>query len=138
VRTTGARLLIIILLTGLFAAAVASLAVAQVQLPTVNLGDTNFEDGFAGPSWLLEKFPEGAIAGEMKDSNGKTVPGANRLTAYSTTTHVVFSFESPRLSESGVESSSLYEGRPVASRILAEDSAIPDDSCRLSQASVDG
>jgi hypothetical protein len=61
-----------------------------VQQPTVNLGDTNFEDGFAGPGWLLEEFPESTIAGEMKDSNGKTVPGANRVTAYSTTTHVVF------------------------------------------------
>jgi len=27
---------------------------AQVQLPSVNLGDTNFEDGFAGPGLLLE------------------------------------------------------------------------------------
>jgi hypothetical protein len=30
----------------------------QVQLPTVNLGDTNFEDAFGGPGWLLEEFPE--------------------------------------------------------------------------------
>ena len=27
---------------------------AQVQLPGVNLGDTNFEDGFAGPGLLLK------------------------------------------------------------------------------------
>ena len=27
-------------------------------LPGVNLGDTNFEDGFAGPGLLLEEFPE--------------------------------------------------------------------------------
>src|ERR1700688_1072260 len=31
---------------------------AQVQLPGVNLGDTNFEDGFAGPGLLLEVFPD--------------------------------------------------------------------------------
>jgi hypothetical protein len=31
---------------------------AQVQLPTVNLGETNFEDAFGGPGWLLQEFPE--------------------------------------------------------------------------------
>jgi len=40
-------LLRIFLLTVLFAAVGANPAVAQVQLPTVNLGDTNFEDGSA-------------------------------------------------------------------------------------------
>ena len=39
--------------------------VAQVQLPTVNLGDTNFEDGFGAPGWFLEEFPGGYIAGEL-------------------------------------------------------------------------
>lgn len=59
---TLTRLLILFLLTGLFAAA-ANPSFAQVQLPTVNLGDTNFEIGFAGPGWLLEEFPEGYTAG---------------------------------------------------------------------------
>ena len=63
---------------------------AQVQLPTVNLGDTNFEDALGGPGWLLQEFPEAYVAGELKDSHGKTIPGNNRLTAYSTTTHVAF------------------------------------------------
>jgi hypothetical protein len=63
---------------------------AQVQLPTVNLGDTNFEDGFGGQGWLLEEFPEAYVASELKDSNGNTVPGSNRVTADSTTTHVAF------------------------------------------------
>ena len=63
---------------------------AQVQLPTVNLGDTNFEDAFGGPGWLLQEFPEAYVASELKDSRGKTIPGRNRLTAYSTTTHVAF------------------------------------------------
>jgi hypothetical protein len=27
-------------------------AFAQVQLPAVNLGQTSFEDGFAGPGWI--------------------------------------------------------------------------------------
>jgi hypothetical protein len=34
------------------------IARAQVSLPTVNLGDTNFEDGIAGPRLLAEEFPD--------------------------------------------------------------------------------
>ena len=63
---------------------------AQVQLPTVNLGDTNFEDAFGAPGWLLQEFPVADFASELKDSQGKTVPGRNRITAYSTTTYVAF------------------------------------------------
>jgi hypothetical protein len=70
---------------------------AQVQLPTVNLGDTNFEDGFGGQGWLLEEFPEAYVASELKDSNGNTVPGSNRVTADSTTTHVAYISRKPVL-----------------------------------------
>src|SRR5712692_1372726 len=63
---------------------------AQVQLPTVNLGDTNFEDAFAGPGWLLQEFPEAYVASELKDSHGKAILGSNPVTGYSTTTHVAF------------------------------------------------
>lgn len=63
---------------------------AQVQLPTVNLGETNFEDAFGGPGWLLQEFPEAYVASELKDPHGKTIPGSNRVTAYSTTTHMAF------------------------------------------------
>jgi hypothetical protein len=64
--------------------------IAQVQLPAVNLGDTNFEDGFAGPGFLLEEFPDVYVADTLKDSNGATVPGSNTLTAISTTSHVAY------------------------------------------------
>jgi len=70
--------------------AVTGVCSAQVQLPTVNLGETNFEDGFAGRGWFLEEFPEAYVASELKDSDGKTVPGSNRVTADSTITHVAF------------------------------------------------
>jgi len=86
----GDGLLRIFLLTVLFAAAGANPAVAQVQLPAVNLGETNFEDGFAAPGWLIEEFPESYVAGELRDGHGNTIPGRNRLTAYSTTTHVAY------------------------------------------------
>lgn len=63
---------------------------AQVQLPTVNLGETNFEDGFASPGWFLQEFPESYVAGELRDRNGNKIPGQSRLIVNSTTTHVVF------------------------------------------------
>ena len=89
-KRNGVRLVSLLLLTGSCAAATATPAVAQVQLPTVNLGDTNFEDGFAAPGWFFEEFPTGYAAGELKDSKGKTVPGSSRVTAYSMTSHVAF------------------------------------------------
>src|SRR5258707_1494026 len=63
---------------------------AQVQLPAVSLGETNFEDAFGGPGWLLQEFPEAYVASELKDYNGNAIPGSNRVTTYSTTTHVAF------------------------------------------------
>ena len=64
--------------------------VAQVQLPAVNLGETNFEDGFAAPGWFIEEFPESYVAGELLDGYGNSVPGRNRTTIDSTTTHVAY------------------------------------------------
>ena len=63
---------------------------AQVQLPSVNLGDTNFEDGFADRGLLLEEFPDVYVSDSLKDSNGATVVGKNTLTAISTTSHIAY------------------------------------------------
>ena len=89
-KRSAPRLLWLFLLTGLCSAATATPGSAQVHLPTVNLGDTNFEDGFGAPGWFLEEFPSGYSAGKLKDSKGKTVPGSNRMTAYGTTTHMAY------------------------------------------------
>jgi len=64
--------------------------VAQVQLPTVNLGLTSFEDGFGSPGWFLQEFPDYYDAGKLRDSQDHVIPSSNRLTAFSTTTHVVY------------------------------------------------
>ena len=88
--TPPSTLLRVLLLTAFFAATAGNPTVAQVQLPAVNLGETNFEDGFAAPGWLLEEFPEGYVAGELRDGRGNTIPGRNRLTTDSTTTHVAY------------------------------------------------
>jgi hypothetical protein len=63
---------------------------SRVQLPGVNWGDTNFEDGFAGPGLLLEEFPNVYVSGRLKDSNGATVPGSNTTTTILTTSHLVY------------------------------------------------
>jgi hypothetical protein len=87
---TGARALSLVFLGMFSALAPARPCFAQVQLPTVNLGETNFEDGFALPGWLLEEFPESYVAGELRDARGHTIPGRGRLIADSTTTHVAY------------------------------------------------
>ena len=66
------------------------LSFAQVQLPTVNLGLTNFEDGFAVPGWFLQEFPDYYDADKLKDARGATVPGSNHLITFATTTHIVY------------------------------------------------
>jgi len=69
---------------------ISGLCAAQVQLPTVNLGLTNFEDGFASPGWFLQEFPDYYDADTLKDARGDTVPGSNHLISFATTTHVVY------------------------------------------------
>jgi hypothetical protein len=63
---------------------------AQVQLPTVNLGLTNFEDGFAIPCWFLQEFPDYYDANHLKDAAGNNVLGQGHVSVVSTTTHIVF------------------------------------------------
>jgi hypothetical protein len=80
-----------LLIVSMFWAAITpTLCLAQVQLPSVNLGDSNFEDGIALPGWILEEFPETYVSGQLRDGYGNIVPGTNRLTADTTTTHVAF------------------------------------------------
>lgn len=76
--------------TVLIGVIVATHVHAQVQLPGINLGDTNFEDGFAAPGFLLEEFPDVYVSSILKDSSGATVPGTNTLTTILTTSHFVY------------------------------------------------
>jgi hypothetical protein len=86
------------------ALALPSLCLAQeVKLPAVNLGETNFEDGFGSPGWLMQEFPDVYVADELRDSNGDKVPGTNRLTTYTTTTHVAYQETDVRNRASGVK-----------------------------------
>jgi hypothetical protein len=54
------------------------------------IGGCSLKDGLAGPGWLLQEFPDGYVADKLKDAHGKTVPGSNHVTPYSTTSHVAF------------------------------------------------
>jgi hypothetical protein len=51
---------------------------AQVQLPPVTLGETNFEGGYARPGWLLEEFQERYVAREQAAEAYSVVFGRNR------------------------------------------------------------
>jgi len=88
--TTLARYLRLILLGAFCVLTPGATAIlqAQVQEPTVNLGDTNFEDGYAGPGVLLEEIPGAYTANEQKDANGRTTTGSNHVTAISSITHI--------------------------------------------------
>ena len=88
-RTILAKVVLTICVALMYGIASARMA-AQVQLPAVNLGDTNFEDGFADRGLLLEEFPDVYVSGTLKDSNGATVPGTNTLTAITTTSHIAY------------------------------------------------
>jgi hypothetical protein len=63
---------------------------ADIPLPPVNLGDTNFEDGIAFPGWLAEETIGYYHAGQLKDHLGDKIPGSNKLTSVSATTHLAY------------------------------------------------
>jgi hypothetical protein len=63
---------------------------ADIPLPPVNLGDTSFEDGIAFPGWLAEETFGYYHAGQLNDHQGDTIPGSNKLTSVSATTHLAY------------------------------------------------
>ena len=86
----GARSVSLVFLAHVLALLTPHLCIAQVQLPAVNLGETNFEDGFAAPGVFAQVFPDSYVAGERRDANGHRIPGQSRLITYSATTQLVF------------------------------------------------
>jgi len=63
---------------------------ADIPLPPVNLGDTSFEDGIAFPGWLAEETFGYYHAGQFNDHQGDKIPGSNKLTSVSATTHLAY------------------------------------------------
>lgn len=62
----------------------------HVSEPAVNLGDTSFLDGPAGPGWVVEQIGDGAHDGRITDSAGNTVPGAGAVKSISGLTHIAW------------------------------------------------
>ena len=63
---------------------------ADLALPPVNLGDTNFQDAIAFPGWLVEELVTYYHANQFRDYEGRERPGSNQLTAMSAVTHVAW------------------------------------------------
>lgn len=63
---------------------------ADLGLPPVNLGDTSFQDGIAFPGWLVDQTLIAYHANGFRDSNGRDIPGQNRVTTWASTTHLAW------------------------------------------------
>lgn len=87
-RTLARLLLCAVLISGLLRQpAVAQTHVAE---PAVNLGDTSFLDGPAGPGFVLEQIVDGAHDGTIVGANGSAVPGTGSVNSISGLTHLAW------------------------------------------------
>jgi hypothetical protein len=86
----GLRVFCAILVVALLPALAGGVFAADLTLPPVNLGDTNFQDAIAFPGWLAEELVTYYHAGQFRNYEGRERPGNNRLTAMSSVTHVAW------------------------------------------------
>ena len=88
-RTLFARLLwCIALLMGL--QSISMQGQSHISEPAVNLGDTSFLDGPAGPGVVAEQIGDAAHDGRMTDSAGNDVPGAGAVNSISGLAHIAW------------------------------------------------
>jgi hypothetical protein len=70
--------------------ATSIVAQTHVAEPAVNLGDTSFLDGIAGPGVVIEEIGDGAHEGKVVDGGGKPVSGTGAVNSISELTHIAW------------------------------------------------
>jgi hypothetical protein len=79
------RVVLLILISS--ASLVAQTHVAE---PAVNLGDTSFLDGVAGPGGVIEEIGDGAHEGTIVDGSGNPISGTGAVNSISELTHIAW------------------------------------------------
>jgi hypothetical protein len=69
---------------------IAIQAQSHVAEPSLNLGDTAFLDGIAGPGFLVEQIGDIAHDGKIVNSSGQTVPASGSVNGISGLTHIAW------------------------------------------------
>jgi hypothetical protein len=70
--------------------ATSLVAQTHVAEPAVNLGDTSFLDGIAGPGVVIEEIGDGAHDGKIVDGSGSLVSGTGAVNSISELTHIAW------------------------------------------------
>jgi len=83
-----AKLLCVAMLIGL--QSISLPGQSHVSEPAVNLGDTSFLDGPAGPGFVAEQIGDAAHDGRITDSAGNAVTGAGAVNSISGLTHIAW------------------------------------------------
>ncbi|AEU37795.1 SphA family protein [Granulicella mallensis] len=73
-----------------FISSVSLVAQTHVAEPAVNLGDTSFLDGIAGPGVVIEEIGDGAHEGTVVDGYGRPIAGAGATNSISELTHIAW------------------------------------------------
>jgi hypothetical protein len=79
------RVLLLILISS-----TSLVAQTHVAEPAVNLGDTSFLDGIAGPGVVIEEIGDGAHEGTVVDGSGRPIAGAGAVNSISQLTHIAW------------------------------------------------
>jgi hypothetical protein len=87
-RAHIAKLLCVAMLIGL--QSISLRGQSHVSEPAVNLGDTTFLDGPAGPGFVTEQIGDAAHNGRITGSAGNAVSGAGAVNSISGLTHVAW------------------------------------------------
>jgi hypothetical protein len=74
----------------IFISSTSLVAQTHVAEPAVNLGDTSFLDGIAGPGVVIEEIGDGAHEGTVVDSSGSPISGTGAVNSISELTHIAW------------------------------------------------